>query len=234
MTERPTEEDAIRVAITEQCARKEPVAAVSLYSSATWGENFERPWVLPNDNYLRHSTEIEGGGGHIFCRSCVQPKKHGKLLAYKLHVTIEDTDPMQVQKHGIITLECHGCGFEQIVPRKPKAAGRDANGMFVDEYNQFDPQKMQAMMDRQWGYRMGAQNNAIGNALGQRNQNAPGQGLGDTTAEFLDKLRQLREHNVIDEERYKEFVAKHLEEAQRKVAAAVAAPPPIKRKGFFG
>jgi hypothetical protein len=198
--------EATRAAITEQCIRKEPTAAVSVYSQQTWQENFERPWVIPNVHYLRHSTEIEGGGGHIFCRVCVKEKRHGKLLAYKMHVTVHDDDPMQVNKYGIITVECHGCGFEQIVPRKPKLRGRSADGVFIDEYAEFDSGKREQAMRKAPSF------GQLGKGMGHYDPRMAAQGVGggmsNTQSQFLE-----------------EFVARYVDDANRRVNAAVRAGP---------
>jgi len=180
---------------------------VSVYSAQQWQEHFERPWVIPNDRYLRTSTEVEGGGGHIFCRVCVKPKKHGKLLAFKMHVTIDGIDPMQVAKYGIITLECHGCGFEQIVPRKPKIRGQSVDDVHVDEFANIDQSKLGQIM------RQAPQFPNIGKGMSIGMQH-----------EFLNHIQQLRAEGIIDEQRYAEFNKRYEHMARQQVDRAVNPP----------
>lgn len=238
--ERPSEEDALRSAIAEQCNRKEPTPAVQVYTQQAWQEQFERPWIIPNERYLRTSTEVAGGGGHIFCRACAKPKKHGKFAAFKMHVSIEYTDPMQVYKHGIITLECHGCGFEMIAARKQSISGHDASGMFMDEFSNLDQSKIQSMLaQKHAAQQMREQLSNYGyaqqNAMNQQGIGvAHGNAMAAQSNEQLELIHRLRERGIVDEQRLEEFVRHHLHEAEARVQAAAAPLPVAKKKGFFG
>lgn len=208
------DDEAIRAAITEQVIRKEPTLAAGVYSQQAWEEQFERRWILPDMRYMRTSTEIEGGGGHIFCRSCVQPKKHGKLAAFKLHVTATE-DPMKVAKWGILTLECHNCGFEQIVPRKPKAKSTD-DVYIEDEYG-----KLADMMKRAPAFPGPAV--GIGKSLIGMDPRAVAMGMSGNALANIGQ-QQARENMLSQLEVYQEFLQRHMEEAHRRVNAAVNPP----------
>lgn len=128
-------DEAARVAITELCLRREPAEAKKAYSVEDWEKEFERPWVLTDERYLRTSTEVEGSGRAIYCRICVQPKKHGKVAAFKLYVSYED-DVMKVAKHGLIHMQCHNCNFDMHVQRRAKVRAHEFSSL--DEAGSID------------------------------------------------------------------------------------------------
>lgn len=140
-------DERARAALTEQFGRREPTASKLEYSEEEWVTTFERPWIIPNKDYLSRSTEIKGSGGHAYCRCCVTEKKHGRLAAYRLHVAFED-DVMQVQKHGLIHVTCHDCNFDMLVPRKPRIRGQKADFELYDEFAKLDPNRMQELLER--------------------------------------------------------------------------------------
>lgn len=241
-SEQAVDEDAIRAAITEQCIRKEPAPSNSVYTEQAWQETFERRWIVPDARYLRSSTEVAGGGGHIFCRACVQPKKHGKMAVFKLHVTL-GPDPMKVAKYGIITLECHGCGFEQIVPRKPRlgnVAGAQVDAVWMDEYASLSQEQLDKIV-REMEQRHVGKAQALGSMYGmgqqalQQNYGALEQRMAAMQAQdqrnaLMNQIGMLRERGLIDEGRLQDVIQHHLDEANRRVNVAVA--PPVKATKF--
>jgi hypothetical protein len=215
------DDEAVRSAITEQCIRQEPTAAAACYSQKDWELNFEQRWILQDERYMRSSTEIAGSGGAIYCRTCVEPRKHGKLAAYRMHVTIGD-DPMKVAKHGIIQLECHGCGFEQVVHRKPKVSG----GVFgFDEASKIDPRAMSALEQqikiREAQQRMGK--SVLG--AGYYDPRMAAQGIGGSYANELESLRAAYQNKMISPQEFKEHAQHLMEDAARRVN--MAANPPM-------
>lgn len=228
----PVDDEAVRAALTEQCIRKEPTVSAALYSAKDWEQHFEQRWVLLDERYMRTSTEIEGSGGHIFCRACVKPKKHGRLAAYKLHVSASD-DPMKVSKAGMLLLECHGCGFEMVFHRKPKVAGS------FDEAGKIDP-KAFAALERQMKLRAGK--NVLGSGMGLYDPRMAAQGIGgdvnrgQALANEIQHLRELHRHQLIPTHEFEAHMQKVMEEAERRVNMAVNPPMygPIKPpKGPF-
>lgn len=137
----PTADDRARAALTEQFGRKEPKVSKDTYTEQEWKDTFERPWIIPNKRYLAD------GGGDAYCRICIVEKKHGKLAAYRLHVALEE-DVMQVQKHGLIHVSCHSCGFDMLIPRKPKTRGLDVGDVWMDEYSKLDSSRMQDLLNQ--------------------------------------------------------------------------------------
>lgn len=217
------DDEAVRSAITEQCIRQEPTAAAACYSQKDWELNFEQRWILQDERYMRSSTEIAGSGGAIYCRTCVEPRKHGKLAAYRMHVTIDTKDPMNVAKHGIIMLECHGCGFEMIVHRKPKiknASFDEAAGIDRSAYEQL----VKAQMAQQ---RMGK---SVLGGMGHYDPRMAAQGIGGNAlsngfANELEQLKHAYKSKMISPEQFQEHARHLLEDASRRVN--VANNPPM-------
>jgi len=129
-----------REAITEQCLANCPKESPKQLPEDEWNRQYISPWQLVNMQHLRNALHPQEGHNAIYCRVCLEHRKHQRIRAWKLYVTWED-DPLK-NFPCLIHLVCHNCDFEQFVPMPE---GKDPR------YRPTRDQMMDDMMARQQG-----------------------------------------------------------------------------------